>query len=95
VPRGFEILESGRGFYLTHMKGEEESADGRPVKLPVTFRVPRDNWLEVDRKRENGSSTSGYSFTVSKDEITFYKAEGPVGGLKRVKAFSKKLTGEK
>src|SRR5438105_3520087 len=48
VPRGFEFMEGGKGFYLTRMTEQEERADGKPVKLAVTFKVPKDNWLEVE-----------------------------------------------
>jgi hypothetical protein len=94
VPRGFEFKESGEAFYLTRRLGGVDHPDGKPVTLPGSFKVPRASWLEVTRQLKNGSETSGYSFTVTKDELSFYKAEGKVTGCRRVKAFSAALTKE-
>ncbi len=95
IPMGYEFMEGGKAFYHTLMVDGEPSLDGKPVKLACTFGVGQANWLVIHQPKPDGSSSSGYSFTVSKDEITFYKADGVAGGGKRVQTFSKTLTGAK
>jgi len=97
-PRGFEFKDSGKALYLTRLSRDgAEDRDGKPSTLTGTYEVGL-NTLKVDLKTEDGSESHLYWFTVSQNELLFYKS-GPnraevVGRCKRVKEFSKEFVGK-